>query len=69
MLFGSGIIRGASTETGERVHKIPCVTKYDFQNLMIPSVKTTILSNVFAVDLFAAEIIKKAQIKLQLFLL
>lgn len=47
MLFGSGIIRGASAETGECVHKIPCVTKYDFQNLIISSVKATSLSNIF----------------------
>lgn len=67
MLFGSGIIRGAGAERGEHVHKIPCVTKYDFQNLIISSVKA--LSNIFAVDLFVAETIKKAQIKSQLFLL
>lgn len=69
MLFGSGIIRGAGAERGERVHKIPCVTKYDFPNLIISSVKATTLSNIFAVDLFVAETIKKAQIKSQLFLL
>lgn len=60
-LFGSGIIGGASAETGERVHKIPCITKYDFQNLIISSVKATILSNIFAVGLSAAETLKKAQ--------
>lgn len=60
--------RSVSAETGERVHKIPCVTEYDFQNLIIPSVKATILLNIFEVDLFAAENIKKDQIKLQLFL-
>lgn len=69
MLFGSCIIRGAGAERGERVRKIPCVTKYDFQNLVMSSVKATILSNIFAVDLFGAETIKKAQIKSQLFLL